>query len=109
MLGHPTKQEINEWLFHSLFSLPAGGITIVLNYSYYFIDLLLGEENNVRRFLSVLVNSKCPVHLRCWRLQRHGLAIEKDLMLVNFHGGQVSHCLGSFQGHPKMQKLRSSR
>ncbi|KAJ7426077.1 hypothetical protein WISP_19272 [Willisornis vidua] len=41
------------------------------------------EENNVRRFTLVLANSNCLVHLRCWRLQRRGLAIEKALILVD--------------------------
>lgn len=63
----------------------------------------------MRRFILVLANGNGPVHLRCWMLQRHGLAVEKTLMLVDFHGRQVSHSLGSFQGHPKMQELRSGR
>lgn len=45
VLGHPTEQEIGEWL-----SFPAGGIIIVLN---YLNDLLLGEENIVKRFILV--------------------------------------------------------
>lgn len=56
----------------------------------------------MRSFILVLANSKRSVHLRCCRLQIHGMADEKALMLVDLHGGQVSCSLGSLQWHPKM-------
>lgn len=51
------------------------------NYSFQF--LLLLEENTVRRFFLVLSNSNCLVQVRCWRLQRLGLALPKFLILLD--------------------------
>lgn len=45
--------------------------------------MLLLEENTARRFILVLANSNCLVQLRCCRLQRLGLAIEKVLIEVD--------------------------
>lgn len=56
----------------------------------------------MRSCILVLANSKCSVHLRCWRLQMHGMADEKALMLVDLHDGQVSCSLGLLQWHPKI-------